>query len=182
METLDQTTEQLLLEEQNTRTFLRGAIDRLKSQSKIIPLTTTTSDDLLQAIESTARQQGITLTYGKTQIVGKQADGTTLNTIELIERALLGTGHNLADKRSTRHIESGSFTDLYRDEMSPLQKSVYLRDHSIEQFMALPSKRTVGFVADSNLMTKAQYLSLPWKKRAALGLGEKEISAILKRN
>jgi hypothetical protein len=179
-ETLDQTPEQVLLENENNRAFLRQAIDRQKSLSKVIPLTTTSADEILRAIESTARQQNITLTLGKTAIVGVTADGTQLGTVALIERALLGTGRNLADGRSTRHIEAAD-TDTTRDEMTVAQKTAYIAAHGLDAYLKLNAKRKPVFSKSAETLTRMQWLSMPRTERVLLNFSEGQISAIMGR-
>src|ERR1700690_4070293 len=133
MDTLDQTSDQVLIENENNRAFLRQTIDRLKSQSKVIPLTSTSSNDILLAIESVARAQNITLTLGKSAVVGVTADGTQLGTVAMIERALLAN-KNLCDGRSVRHLADAS-SDVSRDEMTPAQKSAYISAHGVDAFL-----------------------------------------------
>lgn len=179
-EIMDQTAEQVLIENENNRAFLRQAIDRQKSLSKVIPLTTTTADEILRAIESTARQQNITLTYGKSAIVGVTADGTQLGTVALIERALLGTGRNLADGRSTRHL-SDAGSDVARDEMTVAQKSSYIDAHGVDAYLALNAKRAPAFSKSPDTLTRSQWLSLKRPERVALNFTERQISIIMGR-
>jgi hypothetical protein len=178
-ETLDQTSDQVLIEAENTRTFLRGAIARLATQSRVIPLSSTSSNDILLAIESTARQQNITLTLGKTAVVGVTADGTRLGTIEMIEKALLANKH-LCDGRSVRHLaDAGS--DVTRDEMTVAQKSAYIDAHGADAYLALNAQRTPTFSKSPDTLTRTQWLSMKRPEKVALNFTERQIALIMGR-
>jgi hypothetical protein len=178
-EILDQTSDQVLIENENNRAFLRQAVSRLATQSKVIPLKSTSGDDIVRAIESTARAQNITLTLGKTAIVGVTADGSRLGTIELIERALLAN-KNLADGRSVRHLADAS-SDVSRDEMTVAQKSSYIDAHGVDAYLALNTKRKEVFSKSPETLTRAQWLSLKRPERVALNFTEHQIALIMGR-